>query len=138
MASLASLSCLAKQIMTNAGYPDVDVTYIVEPAMKWGKDPEFVVIISTLHEVAMRKQEAYGDGRLQVTSADYDVKMTYSDLYRKAIRIDQLMATLKTQVWNGDPRDYRAHALMDTFSDLAVYAMRAIQILHRLQQRGAL
>ncbi len=96
---------------------------------------EFNEILITLLIIGNAKVDQYGDSRMLVESADYDTKMLYSDLHRKHIRINQLMATIKESIWdNGGtvPVD----SLMETFADLAVYAVRGIQILARLEEKG--
>jgi ribonuclease HI len=99
---------------------------------------EFGAILQALEQIGNAKVDSYGDSRMLVESADYDTKMLYSDLHRKHIRIDQLMAAIKVLIWNEDrePGDVQVNALMETFSDLAVYAVRGIQILRRLEEKG--
>lgn len=95
---------------------------------------EFHIILLALQKIGDAKVDSYGDSRMQVESADYDMKMLYSDLHRKHIRINEMMAVIKAAIWGGEhvPVDL----LMETFSDLAVYAVRGIQILRRLEEKG--
>jgi hypothetical protein len=63
--------------------------------------------------------------------------MLYSDLHRKHIRINELMAAIKIAIWTVGYEDpLPVNVLMETFSDLAVYAVRGIQILRRLEEKG--
>jgi hypothetical protein len=96
---------------------------------------EFVYVLTALQQIGNAKVDSYGDGRMLVESADYDTKMLYSDLHRKHIRVNQLMESIKQSIWTpGHP--VPVDALMETFSDLAVYAVRGIQILRRLEEKG--
>jgi len=120
---------------------------------------EFECVLNALQQIGNAKVDSYGDSRMLVESTDYDTKMLYSDLHRKHIRINELMGAIKRRVWNpdacgvcrGQGRDssgLRCDAclgggkspdvagLMETFSDLAVYAARGIQILRRLEEKG--
>lgn len=96
---------------------------------------EFHVILLALQKIGDAKVDSYGDSRMQVESADYDTKMLYSDLHRKHIRINQQMIDIKACVWANDGH-VPVDSLMETFSDLAVYAVRGIQILRRLEEKG--
>jgi hypothetical protein len=95
---------------------------------------EFHVILLALQKIGDAKVDSYGDSRMRVESADYDTKMLYSDLHRKHIRINELMAAIKIAIWSGEP--IPVDTLMETFSDLAVYSVRGIQILRRLEEKG--
>jgi len=95
---------------------------------------EFHVILLALQTIGDAKVDSYGDSRMLVESADYDTKMLYSDLHRKHIRINEMMAVIKAAIWGGE--HVPVELLMETFSDLAVYAVRGIQILRRLEEKG--
>lgn len=93
---------------------------------------EFILLLDAMQQIAGQKQAAYGYGRLQVRGADYDVKMLYSDLYRKFIR-------LENATWNAEPNDWitdtnAVEQRMEDLLDLGVYCLRGIQILVRLQR----
>ena len=98
---------------------------------------EFAWVLNALQQIGSAKVDQYGDSRMLVESRDYDTKMLYSDLYRKHIRINELMATIKAAIWNTEyEMPLPVDVLMETFSDLAVYAVRGIQILRRLEEKG--
>lgn len=99
---------------------------------------EFSIVLLALQKIGNAKVDSYGDTRMKVESADYDSKMLYSDLHRKHIRINEQMAMIKQAIWNEDANagDIPVDSLMETFSDLAVYAVRGIQILRRLEEKG--
>ena len=96
---------------------------------------EYYVILLALQKIGNAKVDSYGDSRMLVESADYDTKMLWSDLHRKHIRINQQMIDIKAAIWDNDGH-VPVDTLMETFSDLAVYAMRGIQILRRLEEKG--
>lgn len=99
---------------------------------------EYYAILQALRYIGNRKVDEYGDSRLaEVDSVDYDTKMLYSDLYRKHIRINQLMNSIKEEIWH-EYREPSVDKLMETFADLAVYSVRGIQILRILQEKGKL
>lgn len=95
---------------------------------------EYYVVLLALHKIGNAKVDAYGDSRMLVESADYDTKMLWSDLHRKHIRINQQMEIIKAAIWGST--EIPVESLMETFSDLAVYAVRGIQILRRLEEKG--
>lgn len=96
---------------------------------------EFECVLNALQQIGNAKVDGYGDGRMLVESADYDTKMLYSDLYRKHIRMKVMMQIIKHDIWYR-PGELNVTGLMETFSDLAVYAVRGIQILRRLEEKG--
>lgn len=98
---------------------------------------EYAWVLNALQTIGSAKVDQYGDSRMLVESRDYDTKMLYSDLHRKHIRINQLMEAIKAAIWNTDDEmPLPVDALMETFSDLAVYSVRGIQILRRLEEKG--
>lgn len=98
---------------------------------------EYAWVLNALQQIGSAKVDQYGDSRMLVESRDYDTKMLYSDLHRKHIRINELMAAIKTAIWTVGYEDpLPVNVLMETFSDLAVYAVRGIQILRRLEEKG--
>lgn len=98
---------------------------------------EFAWVLNALQQIGNAKVDQYGDSRMLVESRDYDTKMLYSDLHRKHIRINELMATIKSAIWGTEyEMPLPVNTLMETFSDLAVYAVRGIQILRRLEEKG--
>ena len=96
---------------------------------------EFAWVLNALQQIGNAKVDSYGDSRMLVESADYDTKMLWSDLHRKHIRIDELMAAVKKAIWHDVNEGLPVDHLMETFSDLAVYAVRGIQILRRLEEK---
>lgn len=121
------------RLLTAAGYEDFDRS---QPPIGGAHAREFEEILNALQYIGDRKVDEYGDGRMQVESADYDTKMLWSDLYRKSIRINELLAEIKRMIWTGQPIE--GHKLQETFGDLAVYCVRGIQIVERLREKGLL
>lgn len=130
---MAERPSLAERLLASAGYADHRQDH---PPDGGSHAAEFGLILGVLEYIGNRKVDEYGDSRLRVESADYDTKMLYSDLYRKHIRIDQLMRSVREQVWSDAP--IAPDKLMETFGDLAIYAVRGIQILARLEEQGLL
>lgn len=86
---------------------------------------EFAEILTALRYIGNRKVDEYGDRRMSVQSRDYDLKMHYSDVFRKFIRYEHA-------VWKN--QNTTVDQMMESLSDLAVYAVRGIQILKRLEE----
>jgi hypothetical protein len=97
---------------------------------------EFGQILAALFQIGNTKVDQYGDSRMLVRSVDYDTKMLFSDLHRKHIRINELMNTISRITWNEPVNSRAVDQLMETQADLAVYAVRGIQILRRLEEKG--
>ena len=96
---------------------------------------EFAWVLNAFQMIGNAKVDSYGDSRMLVESRDYDTKMLFSDLHRKHIRINEQMKTIKALIWIDDETPLNVDGLMETFSDLAVYAARGIQILRRLEEK---
>jgi hypothetical protein len=122
---------LTDRIITGAGYPNW-----TEEGPPFGGPfaEQFSEIIVALRYVGNRKVDEYGNSRLEVdpTIPDYDLKMLYSDLYRKHIRINEQMAEIKRRIWSNEIGS--VDTLIDTLGDLAVYSIRGIQILTLLEE----
>jgi hypothetical protein len=97
---------------------------------------EFGNVLAALWQIGNTKVDHYGDSRMLVRSVDYDTKMLFSDLHRKHIRINELMNAISRITWNEAITHSAVNQLMETQADLAVYAVRGIQILRRLEEKG--
>lgn len=126
---------LSARLKIRAGYPD----FATAPKPRGGRYAgEFYDVLMALYYIGNRKVDDYGDGRMTMDPSihDYDLKMLYSDLYRKHIRINEQMAAVKRLIWE-EPMVTGTHdALMETLGDLAVYAVRGIQIIARLEEQA--
>ena len=87
---------------------------------------EFVAILRTLAYIGARKTDQYGDFRMQdIRSKERELWGAYWDIQRKFGRLDTQLTT------NAPPIE-----VGETCGDLAVYAVRLIQILERLKEKG--
>lgn len=81
---------------------------------------EYEETVAWLAAVRLDKCIAYGENRYNGdNSPEFNRWMCYSDVYRKFIRLEQQMKT-------GSTAD-----LVETYSDLANYAIMAVQLLER-------
>lgn len=81
---------------------------------------EYEETVAWLAAVRLDKCIAYGENRYDpANSAEFNHWMCYSDVYRKFIRLEQQMKTGSTE------------DLVETYSDLANYAIMAVQLLER-------
>ena len=80
---------------------------------------EFEHAIAALAEIRLNKCGAYGERRYEVLDPEFNRWMCYSDVYRKFIRLEQQMKTGSVD------------ELLETYRDLANYAIMAVQILGR-------
>jgi hypothetical protein len=91
-------------------------------------------IFNAALEVWVRKRLDYGDSRLYVKPdiPDFDVKMLFSDIHRKYLR-------LKEQVWTSLEPDevYNTDRMLETLSDLMVYCMMGIIIAYEKEKQNA-
>jgi hypothetical protein len=82
---------------------------------------EYEMILDALARVRIAKCVAYGEARYIPMDKDMQRWLCYSDVYRKFIRLEQQMKTGSTE------------DLIETYSDLANYAIMALQLLSRKQ-----
>lgn len=81
---------------------------------------EYEQTIAHLAEIRLQKCIQYGEARYNPCMEDKkQMWLCYSDVYRKFIRLDQQMATGTTE------------DLLETYQDLANYAIMAVQLLRR-------
>ena len=79
-------------------------------------------VIEELSEIRKAKIISYGEDRYSKEEGyDFDMMMVYSDIYRKYIRLKQLIK-------NNISRNTDGESLRDAFADLANYAIMGIQI----------
>jgi hypothetical protein len=117
---------LCERILRRAGYkPDDGVT----PTGGKYQD-EFDGLLRTLSYIGARKTDDYGDFRMQdIRSWEREVWGSYWDIQRKFGR-------LETQIDVDMPRANDIDDIMETLADQAVYCVRMIQILRRLEEKG--
>lgn len=120
---------LARRLIHRAGYLDD------ESVAKGGQyASEYKDILDALHYIGNRKVDDYGDFRLQdIRSFERETWGAYWDIQRKFGRLENQLG----QVSDGDDM-VRRHIddLMETLADQAVYCVRMIQILKRLEEKG--
>lgn len=81
---------------------------------------EYERTIAHLAEIRLNKCIQYGEARYDpAMDTTKQLWLCYSDVYRKFIRLDQQMATGTTE------------DLLETYQDLANYAIMAVQLLRR-------
>jgi len=89
---------------------------------------EFVMILQVLAYIGARKTDLYGDFRMQdIRSKERELWGAYWDIQRKFGRLDAQLA-----------QDETPTNISETCGDMAVYCVRLIQIMRRLQERGML
>lgn len=139
---------LCERIIRRAGYdPLSDGNRVVVGGQY---DDEYQMLLATLGYIGARKVDDYGDFRLQdVRSWGREVWGAYWDIQRKFGRLEQQLKR-SGATYNhtredsqlvpcpqcvGDRTKY-LDDLMETLGDQAVYCMRMIQILKRLEEKG--
>lgn len=91
---------------------------------------QFHELLDALRYVGDRKVDDYGDQRMTSSRGrDYEMKMAYSDIYRKFIRLETAVWSAPTSPLTPQEADH----LLETLSDLAVYAVRGMQQVLRLE-----
>jgi hypothetical protein len=117
-----------ERILKRAGYDPKD-----------GVDPhggkyqvEYCALLSTLNYIGARKTDDYGDFRLRdVRSFAREVWGAYWDIQRKFGRLETQLAKFN----NHNEVAPKIDDLLETLADQAVYCVRAIQILRRLEEK---
>lgn len=85
---------------------------------------EYEKVIANIATIRLNKVIAYGEDRYNETDEEFNYWMCYSDVYRKYIRIKTLTKAALKKGADGE-------SLIDTYKDLANYAIMAIQILEK-------
>lgn len=80
---------------------------------------EYVAVLIQLTRIRDAKVAAYGTKRYEHHSEHFNRWMCFSDVFRKFIRLEKQTETATTE------------ELIETYSDLANYAIMAIQLLSR-------
>lgn len=101
---------------------------------------EYLNVLDALAYIGNRKVDDYGDFRLQdIRSWDRETWGAFWDILRKFGRLETQM-TLSTKHYADalvlPAESARVDAMMETLSDMAVYCVRMIQILRRLEEKG--
>lgn len=84
---------------------------------------DLITISKRLLTMWVDKVAGYGTSRYDKHDIEFDAWMSFSDIHRKTIRLEQLTRA----VASGD--DSAADALLDAYADIAMYCMSNIQIL---------
>lgn len=123
-----NIEALCARILHRAGYHSD--TVVAKGGMYHA---EFQALLSTLGYIGGRKVDEYGDFRQQdIRSFDREVWGCYWDIMRKFGRLEQQLATYDSSLNDHASVD----DIMETLSDQAVYCVRMIQILQRLNEKG--
>ena len=85
-------------------------------------------VLNELADMRLEKVIQYGEDRYAEDDLSVNMLMCYSDIYRKHIRLKKLSFNFE----NPD-----IESLLDTYRDLANYAVMAIQILERYERTQA-
>lgn len=113
---------ICEDLLKVAGY---DPSNLTEP-VGGSYNEEFLSILRTLAYIGARKTDQYGDFRMQdIRSKERELWGAYWDIQRKFGRLDTQLTTGASSSEVGE-----------TCGDLAVYAVRLIQILERLKEKG--
>jgi hypothetical protein len=124
---------LGLRLIHRAGYEMRDV-----PNPKGGEyDDEFRGILHALHYIGARKVDDYGDFRLQdIRSWPREIWGAYWDLQRKFGRLERQLDLIWLRTKDDEISAPSVDDLMETLADQAVYCVRMIQILRRLEENG--
>lgn len=115
---------LCADLLRSAGFDPNDLTWPVGGAF----NDEFVMILQTLAYIGARKTDLYGDFRqTDLRTKARELWGAYWDIMRKFGRLDTQLET------GAVPAE-----INETCGDLAVYAVRLIQIQQRLKEKGML
>lgn len=113
---------ICEDLLKVAGYDPNNLTAPIGGSY----NEEFLSILRTLAYIGARKTDQYGDFRMQdIRSKERELWGAYWDIQRKFGRLDTQLTT------NAPPIE-----VGETCGDLAVYAVRLIQILERLKEKG--
>lgn len=82
---------------------------------------EYENVIAALAEIRLLKCVQYGERRYEGVEPTLQRYLCYSDVYRKFIRLETQMKQ----------SGHSNEALLETYSDLANYAIMAVQLLSR-------
>lgn len=80
---------------------------------------EFENTLDRIAEIRVNKCAQYGESRYEETDKEFNRWMLFSDIHRKYIRLRQQI------------RQSHDAGLLETYTDLAAYALMAVQILSR-------
>ena len=121
---------LCRRLLVRAGYNEA-----TPPNADGGQyQLEFRDLLRTLGYIGARKVDEYGDFRLQdIRSFERETWGAYWDIQRKFGRLEQQLTLA-----GAEPLGTHATVtdLMETLADQAVYCVRMIQILRRLEEKG--
>jgi len=99
--------------------PEDRILHAASEGLKY--QAEYEGTVAELAEVRLKKCIQYGEARYEIDPDNWTKQnwLCYSDVYRKFIRLDQQMETGSTE------------DLLETYQDLANYAIMAVQLLRR-------
>lgn len=125
---------LCERIIRRAGYTPPDPRSGIMDAINGGEyDDEYQMLLATLGYIGARKVDDYGDFRMQdIRSFDREIWGAYWDIQRKFGRLEQQLKSYESSLMDHVPVD----DILETLSDQAVYCVRMIQILKRLEEKG--
>lgn len=84
---------------------------------------EFEDTLDKIALIRVQKCDQYGESRYRETDAEFNRWMLFSDVHRKYIRLRQQL------------RHGTNAGLIETYQDLAAYAIAAVQILSREKKK---
>jgi hypothetical protein len=99
---------------------------------------EYMDILAAMYVIGNAKVDQYGDFRLQdIRSWDREVWGAYWDIQRKFGRLEnQIQLLRESKTMDEDCKSVTEDDLFETLIDQAVYCVRMIQILQRLEEKG--
>ena len=90
-------------------------------------------VLAQAAETRVAKVRAYGEDRYYNDDAESSAWLSYSDVYRKTIRLRQQTRELARAIRDGDPSyDHLAEELRETYMDLLNYAAQGSQDMDRI------
>lgn len=110
-----------KPLEAYARFGDVPVAEGDERMMRLHQD--LITIVKRLLTMWVDKVTGYGTSRYDKHDVEFDAWMSFSDIHRKTIRLEQLTRA----VASGD--ESARDALLDAYADIALYCISNIQIL---------
>jgi hypothetical protein len=91
---------------------------------------DFERLVDEAATVRLRKVLSYGESRYRDDSVNHAMTLTYGDIYRKYIRIRELILRQK---WTGEDGE----ALRDAFLDMANYGLMGVQLWDKFMEPHA-
>lgn len=96
-------------------------------------------VLEEAAELRIEKVHGYGEDRYYITDARVAAWMSFSDIFRKYIRLRQLTKALNQALDSGYDQeiDHAAMALRENYKDILNYAAQGMQDMDRIVSGGS-